>query len=165
MKLLGILLIAGACTGIGFLAEQRLRQETRAIEQLIVLLESTAAYIRCQSPELCDLLLLLEGDCGGAFGFLHEVGEGLQPGISPSTLWSDAVKRDTSVPKAAREILCSLGSVLGTTDKAGQLSAIALHRERLLQAAGESRERTLRQGRLYRSLGMLGGAMAAVLLL
>ena len=165
MKLMGILLIAGACAGIGILADQRLRQETRAIEQLVVLMETAAAYIRCQSPELCDLLPLLAQEPCGRFRFLREVGEKLQPGIAPAALWNDAVRRDPDIPAAAEAILCSLGSVLGTTDKAGQLSAIGLHKERLLQAAGESRERSLRQGKLYRSLGLLAGAMAAVLLL
>ncbi|MBR3630805.1 MAG: stage III sporulation protein AB [Oscillospiraceae bacterium] len=165
MRLLGIILVAGACTGIGFLATGRLRRETSAMEQLIVLLECAAAYIRCQSPELCDLLSLLAEDCGGAFRFPAEVSRSLAPGVPPAGLWCEAVRKDPGVPAAARDILCSLGSVLGTTDKAGQLAALALHRDRLLKAAGESRERCQRQGKLYRSLGLLGGTMAAVLLL
>ena len=164
MRLLGILLVAAACAGAGFLAAARLRRETIALERLILLTESASAYIRCQSPELADLLQLLADDCG-EFRFLTEIAAKLRPGVPPSALWREAVERDTAVPEAAKDILCSLGEVLGTTDKAGQLSALALHRERLLRAAGESRDRSLRQGKLYRSLGLLGGAMAVVLLL
>ena len=165
MKLLGIVLVASACAGVGFLAAGRLRRETKAMEQLIVMLDSAAAYIRCQSPELCDLLRLLAEDCGGVFRFPAEVSRCLMPGVPPAGLWCEAVRRDPAVPAAAADILCSLGSVLGTTDKAGQLAALDLHRDRLLQAAGECRERSLRQGKLYRSLGLLGGTLAAVLLL
>lgn len=165
MRLAGILCIMLACTGLGMYAAAKLRQEVAAYERLIALTESCAAYIRCQSPELDELLLMLAAQPSLHFHFLEEVGERLKPGILPSAVWNTAVCSDTSVPKGAREILCSLGAVLGTTDIPGQISAIALHSDRLRRAAEESRERSVRLGKLYRSLGMLGGAMLAILLL
>lgn len=163
MKLLGILCLVLACTGAGIYAARKLKKEVTAFEQLISLTEQCASVIRCQSPELAELLRQL-GEMG-QFHFPDAVRRGLAPGVSPSVLWRSAIWNDSAVPKAAREILCSLGEVLGTTDLPGQLSAIALHQERLERAATESRERCLRQGKLYRSLGMLGGALLAILLL
>lgn len=166
MKLFGILCIMLACTGAGMYAAAKLRYEVTAYERLISLTESCAAYIRCQCPELDELLLLLsEQPAFGAFGFLREISERLAPGMPPSAVWCSAVCSDAAVPKGAQEILCSLGGVLGTTDIPGQLSAIELHCTRLKRAAEESRERCERQGKLYRSLGLLGGAMLALLLL
>lgn len=166
MKLTGILCIVLACAGAGAYASGRLRREVTAFEQLISLTESCAAYIRCQSPELDELMrTLAEQPSFGRFHFLKTVSEELSPGIPPSMIWNSAVCSDSSVPKSAKEILCSLGTVLGTTDTPGQLSAIELHCHRLQRAAEESRERSERQGKLYRSLGLLGGAMLAVLLL
>lgn len=165
MKLAGILCLVLACAGAGCYAAGRLRREVSAFEQLIRLTESAAAYIRCQAPELEDLLRLLSAECGGSFRFLAEVSEELGPDVPPAAVWRNAVRRDPVVPGAAREILYSLGEVLGTTDIPGQLSAIALHRSRLERAAADSRERCARQGKLYRALGLLGGAMTAVLLL
>lgn len=165
MKLAGILCILLACTGAGMYASAKLRQEAAAYERLISLTESCAAYIRCQSPELDELLLLLSAQPSLHFRFLREAAERLRPGIPPSMVWNSAVCSDADVPKGAREILYSLGAVLGTTDIHGQLSAIELHCNRLKRAAAESRERCERLGKLYRSLGMLGGAMLAILLL
>lgn len=165
MKLTGIVCIILACTGAGMYAARRLRREVMAYERLISLIESCAAYIRCQSPELDELLHILAGESiFGGFRFLHEVSERMHPGTPPSAIWNAAIYSDPAVPKGAKEILCSLGTVLGTTDTSGQLSAIALHSTRLKRAAEESRERMERQGKLYRALGMLGGAMLAVLL-
>ncbi len=163
MKLVGLLCLVLACAGAGVYAAGRLKREVTAFEQLISLTEQCAAVIRCQSPELPELLRQL-GDMG-QFHFPDVVRRGLSPGKPPVELWHNAVWSDSAVPKAARETICSLGEVLGTTDVSGQLSAIALHRERLERAAAESRERCLRQGKLYRSLGLLGGALVAVLLM
>lgn len=165
MRLLGILCLVLACIGAGLWASGRLRRESAAFDQLIRLTESAAAYIRCQAPELRDLLRMLSEECGNGFRFLAEVSEGLRPDAPPAAVWRSAVRKDPAVPRAAREILYSLGEVLGTTDIPGQLSALALHRARLERAAAESRERCARQGKLYRALGLLGGAMTAVLLL
>ncbi len=166
MKLTGIICIILACTGAGMYAAAKLRCEVIAYERLLSLTESCSAYIRCQSPELDELLYTLSAQPSfRQFDFLRAVCERLSPGIPPSGIWSDAVYADASVPKGAKEILCSLGEVLGTTDISGQLSAIALHSSRLQRAASESRERYRRQGKLYRALGILGGAMIAVLLL
>lgn len=163
MKLAGILCLVLACAGAGMYAARRLKREVAAFEQLIGLTEQCAAMIRCQSPELSELLRQL-GEMG-QFRFPDMVRRGLSPGTPPGALWRSAVWNDSTVPKAAREMICSLGEVLGTTDVSGQLSAIALHRERLERAAEESRERCLRQGKLYQSLGLLGGALVAVLLM
>lgn len=166
MKLTGILCIILACTGAGIYAARKLRQEVTAYERLISLAESCAAYIRCQSPELDELLAMLaEHPAYSSFHFLKAVSEKLSPETPPSALWNAAVCNDDAVPKGAQEILCSLGTVLGTTDTTGQISAIELHCTRLKRAAEESRECFQRQGKLYRSLGLLGGAMLAVMLL
>lgn len=166
MKLTGILCILLACAAAGMYASGRLKKEVTAYERLISLTESCAAYIRCQSPELGELMLMLsEQSAFRQFRFLKTVSENLSPGTPPSAVWNKAVFADTAVPKGAKEILCSLGTVLGTTDTPGQLSAIELHGTRLKRAAEESRERSGRQGKLYRSLGLLGGAMLAVMLI
>ncbi len=166
MKLLGLFCILLACTGAGLYASARLKRETRAAELLMAWTEDCAACIRCQNTELRELLGQMAVHPNySRFGFLKAVSEGLSPGTPPQEVWQRAVRSDPAVPARVQEILCSLGNVLGTTDTQGQLAALELHRIQLRAAAGESRERYTVQGKLYRSLGLLGGAAAVVLLL
>ncbi len=166
MRLLGLLCIVLACTGAGLYASAKLKRDARSMERLIALTEDCAALIRCQTPELDELLERLAAHPNyRCFAFLHEISTKLSPTAPPGMLWQRAVRADAAVPAQARDILCSLGNVLGTTDVDGQLAALELHRTQLRAMARESRERSTRQGKLYRSLGLLGGMMLAVLLL
>jgi len=83
-----------------------------------------------------------------------------------SVSWPKAL--DECVHQLGREeavILASLGDVLGRSDLESQLSALALTREQFEQRVGAAREKVITQGKLYRSMGILGGAAAAIILI
>ena len=111
------------------------------------------------------LLDLSEKPIYQRFTFLRTAGEGMRPGTPPADIWTAAVDADPAVPQEVRGILCRLGATLGTTDVTGQLAALSLIRTELEQAAAAAQRRCETQGRLYPRLGVLGGAMLAVLLL
>ncbi len=98
------------------------------------------------------------------FTFLKRTETEFCTGIPVHEIWCDAVRADNNVPKAAADILCALGNVLGTTDMQGQLAALALYRHQMNVLAEEEKTCVLKKGELYRRLGVLGGVMLAVLL-
>jgi stage III sporulation protein AB len=166
MKWMGILCISLACCGIGMYMAGRLRVRTLRMEKLTAFLEDCSTYIRYQSLPLEELLLLLsEQPNYRDFSFLKTVSQQISPSMPPQMLWHEAVRKDAAVEESAKEVLYSLGSVLGTTDTQGQLAALALHRTQMQTIAAQSREKNQKQGSLYRQLGFLTAAMMAVLLL
>ncbi len=166
MKWLGIICLFLTCAGMGFYAARMLRTRLVHTRKLSALLEDFAAHIRYQCLPLEDLLTLFaEHPNYTGFSFLRQVSRDFSPGIPPRTLWKDAVSADAAVPPQAVGILCALGNVLGTTDMAGQLAAIDLHRRELDGLAQELHTACEKKGELYRRLGVLLGAMLAILLI
>lgn len=166
MKLLGLLLVMTACIGAGCYAAARLRRVAGALESLSAWTEEAAAYIRCERTELPSLLRELSGHPGYAgFTFLRDIAGELSPGVPPSLVWEHAVRCDRNIPPPAREALIRLGGTLGTTDCEGALAALRLCRTQLDRAAAQAREDCRVKGKLWRALGLLGGCMAAVLLI
>ncbi|MBQ8927092.1 MAG: stage III sporulation protein AB [Oscillospiraceae bacterium] len=162
MKLLGLvcIVLAGALAGLA--ASGRLRREAGQCERLIGLVGEMESSIRYRGTPVQELLQSLAGT---DFSFPGRISARMAPDMPLPVLWREAVAADAQVPACTRQVLCTLGETLGTTDTAGALAALALCREGLSQAARESRERYARQGRMFRALGLLGGAMAALLLL
>ena len=166
MKLWGILLLLLSSAGTGMLAASRLTADRQALELLCAWTEDAAASIRYTQTELPELLAMLANHPNyRRFRFAEEILGQLSPLTPPEMLWKAAVLSDTAVPDAAKEILIRLGTSLGTTDCEGQLASLALCRTQLLHAAEEAAENARVKGRMYRALGFLGGAMAAVVLL
>ena len=165
MRLIGILCLVTACAGIGCCRSAKLHEDVLSLERLCAMLDDAAACIRHQRLELWELLSFLAAHPNNRrFRFLHKVAEQLSPLTVPAELWKQAVMSDRAVPDAAKPILSALGAGLGTTDCEGQLAALSLYRGQLQRAAADAREIFRTKGKLCRTLGLLGGAMAAVVL-
>ena len=166
MRCIGILCIVLACSGLGMYQAGRLQRDARAHDLLLSLLSECGVYIRTMQTELPELLVLLsEKPAYREFGFLRRAGEQMTPGCMPGTVVCEAIRRDSGIPVAVQETLIRLGSVLGTTDLEGQLAALELARAEISRSGAEAHAKSTVQGRLFRLLGMLGGAMLAVLLM
>lgn len=166
MKLIGMLLVVIACAGAGYAGAAHYRGEAKSLEALCAWTEDAAACIRHQKLELAELLAYLASHTGYAcFSFMREILAGLSPGTPPGLLWEQAVQCDRQIPHAAKESLIRAGQTLGTTDCEGTLAALALCRTQLCLLSEQAQETSRVKGRLCRALGLLGGCMAAVLLL
>lgn len=165
MKLLGMLLVVCACAGMGFAGAARLKREAAALDALCAWTDDAAGLIRHQRTELGELLRMLSVHPGyAAFSFMREIADGLSPCTPPGLLWEQAVRCDRMIPQAAQIPLIRVGQTLGATDPEGALAALSLCRTQLLRIAEEARETSRVKGKLCRALGLLGGCMAAVLL-
>jgi stage III sporulation protein AB len=77
--------------------------------------------------------------------------------------WSEAVKKSV-FGNEEREIMLLFGNMLGTSDINGQVSAIELYKKRLDNLFNELKTEYESKGRMYRSVGVLIGIMAGILL-
>ncbi len=163
MKLAGLLMLLCGCVTAGILASRNLRQQAEITGKLGSLLDLLAAHIRFQSLPLEDLFALAaERPELMQLTFLQ--GLSFAPDIPFSAAWEQAVRKSDILPATTVPILLSLGSSLGTTDAQGQLSALAVHRQELLELEQDMKEKYRSHGALYRKLGILGGITLVLLL-
>ncbi len=161
-----MLLLFCACSGAGFYAAHKLRSQAAHTEQLAALLGEFMTYIRYQCLPLEELLqLFAEHPNYSAFTFLSRTSREFCTAEPPGTIWHAAVEKDDAVVPQAKEILYTLGHALGTTDAEGQLAALTMHRAQMEALAADMKEGSHKKGTLYCQLGVLAGAMLALLLL
>ena len=84
-------------------------------------------------------------------------------GKTVAEIWEKTLKKE-DLDREEREILLSLGSVLGTSPGEDQIRHLHLARERLGSLQARLEDRLRREARLYRYLGFLGGSALALLL-
>lgn len=87
---------------------------------------------------------------------------------STSEIWDGAVAEiypQSSLTPADREIVSSLGVSLGVSDQEGQLKQIGLTLQQLELALETAREQRQRNEKMWRYLGLAGGAALVILLL
>ena len=140
MKWLGLLLVVCSGGGIGFLYAMQLRQERTNLEQLC----RETAY--------------------AAFQFPVTVLSGMEQGLPLAEAWAAGIRQDKAVPEPAKKLLLPLGEELGASDLDGQAATLAQYRMQLEPYAAEAGEKCVQRQRLYCSLGLLGGLLAAILL-
>lgn len=166
MKTAGILFVFAASICAGCYASYNIKAQCRTVRLLETLLEDFMIYIRYQSLPMEDLLALFaEHENYQEIAFLQRVRAAFRPEMPSHLLWCEEVRRDGQIVPPAQEILCALGNVLGTTDVQGQLTALETHRLQMHKLADTMQENCQKKGALYRHLGLLAGAMLAVLLL
>ena len=140
MKWLGLLLVVCSGGGIGFLYAMRLRQERTNLERLCQMLREIAVQIAFRSLTVQELLeQLCRETAYAAFQFPVTVLSGMEQGLP-------------------------LGEELGASDLDGQAATLAQYRMQLEPYAAEAGEKCVQRQRLYCSLGLLGGLLAAILL-
>ncbi len=106
-------------------------------------------------------MALLGGPSGRTFRRAAE-GLGDGRGRTVAETWREALGEE-GIEEEEREILLSLGPVLGTSPGEDQLRHLHLARERLSSLQHRLEEKLRREARLYRYLGFLGGCALALL--
>ena len=161
MKLLGILCIVLACAGTGIYMAYFTKNQVKQYQKLLAFLEDCAIYIRYQSLPLQELFVILaENPDYQNFDFLEKLK--LTPEISPEMIWHKSIQ-ESNLPLQAKQILQNLGHELGKTDTQVQLAILELYQTQMQTACEQSRACCEKKSKLYQSLGLLGGAMLAIL--
>lgn len=78
--------------------------------------------------------------------------------------WESGIRQDKAIPETGKNLLLPLGEELGASDLDGQTATLSQYRRQLEPYAAEAGELCRRKQRLYCSLGVLGGFLAAILL-
>ena len=168
IRLFGAALVAAGCAWTGFQAAARLRERTRALEETasgLALLEQELELGGLPLPRLMEELS--RRAAGPARALFRDCLEGLDRlDQTPFPLvWRQAVERREELGRQGQECLYPLGEVLGRCDSLQQCRALRAVRLRLEELSRRSEEDSRRQGRVFQTLGLSGGAFLVILLL
>ena len=149
------------CTAYGISRSTELKKRSRLLYELKRLTVDFAVAIRFTSPTLDELAQ----SCCGVFGELLRHCRKNAPDIRSA--WTNATRLSqcSFCGKEEAEILFALGRELGTCSVQGQLSLLELHGTKLNSLCAQAEEAARSKGKLYRSVYMLLGAGAAILII
>ena len=158
-----ITVLFGAAAGIWF--SKRLKERERFISSVILLISELTVQIKYTNTEIGAMLKTASrNEAYQALLFVTSCADISENGdFHP--LWNDGVKKQPYLTPADRELLFALGDRLGATDLDGQLSFLELTCEMLKKQQQEASENYRKKGRMYRSVGVLCGLAAGIMVL
>ncbi len=170
-KLLGATLIVftAYCYGCSIAAVYKNR--VKRLEELLLSMEIFKAEINYGLSLLPEVFHSIAGKVRGPIGGLFTRTEKymkLQTGLSAGDCWRKALQEsegDLELDKDQLALLKKMGPLWGKGDKHDQLKQVTLMQELLRQALQEAREERIKNEKMWRYLGLLGGCTVVILLL
>lgn len=170
IKAAGICLILFSSTGIGFLSSRRLKErieELESIRRLLLMLRGEIKYSRSTLPEAFQAIgRRLSKPYGDMLLKAASAMEQLQ-GQTLSQIWEERVTEaltESALYKEDKEKLIHLGNQLGYLDAEMQIATLELYLEQLQEEIKNASENFKRNGKLYRTMGVMAGIFLAVLM-
>jgi stage III sporulation protein AB len=169
IKLLGALFILFAGVMIGRIQANRLRDRPIQIGRFVRLLTQLETEISYGFTPLPNALIKLGKQSAEPHAsFLTEAGNQLMQGdqavmdvwrLSLQWIWPQ-----TAMRAGEKEILLGLGLTLGATDREDQIKHLRLAAKQLEVMEFEAAEDRRKFEKMWKSLGLLGGALLAVIM-
>ncbi|MBL0388145.1 stage III sporulation protein AB [Tumebacillus sp. ITR2] len=169
-KLLGGLLILGACTMAGFRMANRYAERPKQLRQFVSalkVLETEIFYAATPLPDACQRIAArLPAPVGE---FFHKMSDKLRDGrgLTGDGAWQEALDEMRSrlvLKEGDRDVLRQFGRTLGASDRADQIKHIHLGVAHLTAEEASAREDQARNEKMWRYLGALLGLTVVILL-
>ena len=172
MKLALCIVLFACSSALGYVAADGLRQRCTAIETLQGILDTLGVRLRYYQEPLSQAVRSTAQSIEGApHDFLsmlaQQLGAGYSPAESLERTMADrtrAVGFRESLGKEEKLILEEMFERIGS-HREDQEAAFALCEQRLTQQLANARQEWQQKGRLYRMMGVLGGAIWLILFL
>lgn len=165
LKWIGIVLVAATCLLIGNRRTATLRERVRIWEQsarLATMLDSRIRYTAQPIPPL--LKELYRTSDLSALGFLPRLAD--CPAAELASEWCRCVEGElTALSPPDRQLLAAFGGLLGRTDVCGQTAHCRAYAARFEERRAAAEKEFSEKGKLYPTMGLLGGLGVAVLLI
>ncbi|WP_159882219.1 stage III sporulation protein SpoIIIAB [Paenibacillus puerhi] len=170
IKLLGAGMILLAGTLLGFYQASQLSRRPRQIGDAIRLLQRLETEIVYGYTPLPGALRKTGQSSATEVGslFVRTADELLRSGGRPVQLiWQETVQalwRNLSMKQGEREVLLQFGATLGLSDREDQVKHVRLAISQLQGEEDNARDEQQRYERMWKSLGLLMGALVVVLI-
>ena len=171
LRMLGVVLVIGACTALGLAARQRLAKRVGAITRLIHAFDFLIAEMQANQTPLPALVSMLsQQEPDGASVFFRRLQSRMEKndGLSFCYHWQRTA-RDTAaelgLEAAETEVLRQASAYLGRYQAEQQLAGL-LHTRKDLDAICRQASRALdTKGSIYRTCGIAVGVVVVLLML
>ena len=168
LKITGIIIVfmASALTGSYF--SHIYSERCRLLRAIIRMYDRTALMIRYSALPVEDIISGLAADRTlKRLSFLCRVDEDMKSGGDFRGIWQDRLSEwDRDIPyREESELLSQFGSDLGASDAEGQLDCLRAQRKLAEEYIAEAEKDSRTKGKLCRSMGVLIGLGAALILL
>lgn len=162
LRIIGIVLVMLSGANFGAYLSSKVKKHIKTVETVNDMLRETGMMIRFNAITFKELIEHLKCCCAiGKLRFLQVDTEALD--IRESIV--EGIKNnDDGLSAEEAEKLYSFFLQFGTTDIDGQLSMVEKYQEYYFERMQNLRDESTKKCRLYNSLGALGGAFVAVML-
>jgi stage III sporulation protein AB len=167
MKVIGLILVFSAFAYSGEFVAQRYKQRCDALCAICKMLTKTVLMLRSQSSPVEDIISrICEDESIRTLDFIPLVLDDTRSGGDFREVWHDRLEkwRRRGLLPEDYSLLEDYGRDLGAYDLTGQLDCFAAQLEAVRGELAAARSEKLVKGRMCRSLGIISG-MAAVLLM
>ncbi len=168
MKFLLALLLFSACAYAGFAKARAVKRRLNVTEGFLVDIRQLSILMRYKMSPIRELVLQLEGSELNEFweAFLKE----LEGSASLNEAWQKALLKlreeggFSCLTDAEARVISDFGAAFGTSDIAAQRGNMEMALERFGVRAEALRREVAEKGKMYRSLGVLSGLAAAIMI-
>lgn len=165
IRIVGILLIFLTSASVGMFLSNNIKNKRERLIKERKMLEEISIMIRFNSLTLKEIVSELEGtEVFDDFKFLKKLKIILIGVVSFPSAWEQSVKEDDILSESEKKLLIEIGYSLGTSDIDGQLSTLNIYKIRFDELIEEESEKYRVKGKMYRSLGVMFGAMIGILI-
>ena len=170
LKLFGAALVVVAGIMIGHLKARKLSDRPAQIRRFIRVLQQLETEISYGFTPLPEALHKLAQQTSEPLtSIFADMAAGLRSGrgLSVKESWQQALIDHwplTAMQASERDVLLQLGLTLGTTDREDQLKHIRLAGNQLAGMESEAADEQRKFEKMWRSLGLLGGALIVVIM-
>lgn len=155
---------AGAIGGICISERMKLFRDT--CRDIRGILEQIAVLIRFREMNVYEISAELKrNNLYAGLGFLQKLPDTYTTGEDFHYIWNTAVRDESCIGKEEQQCLIEFGAVLGTSDINGQLTAIKTAIEKIRIIELHRNEEYANKNKMYRSVGVLFGAMTGIMLM
>ena len=171
LKLMGAVLVCGACASLGLSARQGLRRRVAAADAMLLALHLIEGEIRSRRTPVPEIVGELS-ESGNAvirtvFGALHRR-LGQADGLALGYHWRAALREtrdEAGLDRAACDILSEAAAWLGRYDADEQVAGLQQIGRRLTAARDEAAGELQNKGNLYRTCGVALGILVVLVLI
>lgn len=169
-KAVGICLVLFSSSAIGFLLSGRLKERTEELETIRKFLLMLRGEIKYGRSTLAEAFGAIGKRLKEPYGrLLLDTAAAMEQmqGQTLAQIWEQCVSealKESALTKEDREKLIHMGSQLGYLDTEMQLSTIELYLEQIQEEIRNAAESFKRNGRLYRTMGIMAGIFLVILM-